>query len=290
MKHNCITFTLALAAILAGNAFGQTPSVGGLLNNYSFTLPGLPNYGIARGSIFDIFGTDLASVTTPLQNPPLQTNLSGVSISVTVNGNTTAPLIYFLSPTQIAAILPSATPAGDGTLTVTTGAGTSTPFAIHVVESAFGLLTNNNGSGPVAGYNANNNYLSMSYTAAANPNDILELWGTGLGPVADDGIAVEVSDPIEVDIGGVPATVLYHGRSGYAGLDQINVKVPTGVTGCNLSVVVVTGNFVSNFGTLAVAATSGLTGGGAALAAAPAPQDDVEPELTEEEDARVPAA
>ena len=43
-------------------------------------------------------------------------------------------------------------------------------------------------------------------------------------------------------------------------------------------------------GTLAVAATSGLTGGGAALAAAPAPQDDVEPELTEEEDARVPAA
>ena len=43
-------------------------------------------------------------------------------------------------------------------------------------------------------------------------------------------------------------------------------------------------------GTLAVAATSGLTGGGAALAAAPALQDDVEPELTEEEDARVPAA
>ena len=35
-------------------------------------------------------------------------------------------------------------------------------------------------------------------------------------------------------------------------------------------------------GTLAVAAASGLTGGGAALAAAPAAQDDVEPEPTEE--------
>src|ERR1019366_7849618 len=43
-------FTLALAGIFAGNALGQAPTVGGLLNNYSNTLPGLPNYGIAQGS------------------------------------------------------------------------------------------------------------------------------------------------------------------------------------------------------------------------------------------------
>jgi hypothetical protein len=48
--------TCALACAFAPIAFAQTPTVSGLLNNYSYTLPGLPNYGIAQGSIFDIFG------------------------------------------------------------------------------------------------------------------------------------------------------------------------------------------------------------------------------------------
>ncbi|MFN7992788.1 MAG: hypothetical protein U0Q18_04270 [Bryobacteraceae bacterium] len=248
-------WTLVLVSLLTGTALAQTPSVGGLLNNYSFTLPGLPNYGIAQGSIFDIFGTNLASTTTGLQNPPLQTTLEGTSISVTVNGTTTQPLIYFVSAGQIAAILPSATPVGTGTITVTTAAGTSAPFNIQVVESAFGLLTKNNGTGPVAGFDANNSYKLMDYSQAANPGDILELWGTGLGPVAGDATGVAVSTPIEVDIAGVQAQVLYHGRSGYAGLDQINVKVPTGLAGCNLSVVVISNGIPSNYGTLPVAAS-----------------------------------
>ena len=88
-------YALALAGTFAGIAMGQTPTIGGLLNNYSYTLPGLPNYGIAEGSIFDIFGTNLAAATVPLQGPPLQTTLNGVSINVTVNGTTTHPLIYF---------------------------------------------------------------------------------------------------------------------------------------------------------------------------------------------------
>lgn len=251
-------FALAFASIFAGNAPGQTPTVGGLLNNYSFILPGLPSYGIARGSIFDIFGTNLSSSTTLLQGPRLQTTLNGVTINVMVNGTTTNPLFYFESPTQIAAILPSATPVGTGTITVTTGAGTSAAFPIQVVESAFGLLTTNNGSGPVAGFDASNNGVFLGFSAAANPGDILELWGTGLGPVQADAAGVAVTDPIEVDIGGISAAVLYHGRSSYAGLDQINVKVPSGVSGCYVSMAVVTGSYVSNFGTLPVA-VSGRT-------------------------------
>lgn len=248
-------FMLAVAGIAAGNALAQTPTVGGLLNNYSFTVPGLPNYGIAQGSIFDIFGTNLSSTTTPLENPPLKSTLDGVTISVTVNGTTTNPLIYYLSAKQIAAVLPSATPVGTGTITVANSAGASAAFPIQVVESAFGLLTLNNGIGPVAGFDANNQYAPMGYAAAANPGDILELWGTGLGPVPGDVTRVAVSTHVEVDIGGVPAKVQYAGRSSYVGLDQINVVVPQGVSGCNVSVVVVTGNYVSNFGTLAVAAS-----------------------------------
>jgi len=252
-------YLLALAGIFAGSAAGQTPTVGGLLNNYSFTLPGLPNYGIAEGSIFDIFGTNLAATTSSLQGPPLKTTLDGVSISVMVNGTTTSPLIYFVSPGQIAAILPSATPVGAGTITVTTSAGTSAAFPIQVAQSAFGLLTTNNGSGPLQGFDANNGGALLSFTAAANPGEILELWGTGLGPVANDATGVAVSPTAQVFIGGVSASVLYAGRSSYQGLDQINVKVPQGLSGCNISVVVQTGTYLSNFATVPVTASGSRT-------------------------------
>src|SRR5579872_4912830 len=59
---------------------GPPPPTIGLANNYSFTLNGLPNYGIAQGSIFDIFGTNLAATSTPLQSVPLSTSLAGVTV------------------------------------------------------------------------------------------------------------------------------------------------------------------------------------------------------------------
>jgi len=74
-------FTLALAGLFAGSVWAQTPTISGLLNNYSNTLPGLPNYGIAEVSIFDIYGANLASASVPLQSPPLETTVGGVSDS-----------------------------------------------------------------------------------------------------------------------------------------------------------------------------------------------------------------
>ena len=58
-----------------------------------------------------------------------------------------------------------------------------------------------------------------------------------------------------MDIGGVNASVEYAGRSAFVGLDQINVVVPSGVSGCNVSVVVVESGVVSNFATLPVASS-----------------------------------
>jgi uncharacterized protein (TIGR03437 family) len=255
-------FTLALAGIFAGNALGQAPTVGGLLNNYSNTLPGLPNYGIAEGSIFVIYGTNF-SPSNVSASLPLESTLNGVTINVTVNGTITHPLFYYLFPSQIGAVLPSATPVGTGTITVTTSAGTSADFPIQVVASAFGLLTTNNGAGPVQGYdasiNASNQYTLFGFSEAANPGDILELWGTGLGPVTGDATGVSVTPMAQVFIGGIAAGVQYAGRSGFTGLDQINVVVPAGVSGCYVSVVVQTGNYVSNFATLPVAAKGSRT-------------------------------
>jgi uncharacterized protein (TIGR03437 family) len=231
-------------------------------NNYSYILPGMPNYGIAQGSIFDIFGLGLATATSDLQSVPLPMQLNGTSVNVTVNGITTQAILYYVSDGQIAAILPSATPTGTAQLTVTVNGQTSTPSAITVVQSAFGMISLNGvGNGPAAVFDGNSQYVGL--TNAANPGQFVTLWGTGLGPVTGDETIAQTpvnltNIPIEVDIGGKQATVQYAGRSIYPGLDQINVQVPPGVSGCHVSVVVRIGDIVSNFGTIPVA-SSGRT-------------------------------
>ena len=255
-------FLLALAGIFGGIALGQAPTVNsdgtGVMNALSFEREWAPNYGIARGSYFVVYGTNFSS-TPVYASLPLPTKLGGVSINVTVNGTAAQALIDFANSTQINAVLPSATPAGTGTITVTTSAGTSAASPIQVVDSAFGLLTWNYGSGAVKGYDAsidaNNPYVlfGCSTCQAVNPGDVLELYGTGLGPVANEGTGVAVSPSAQVYIGGIAATVQYSGRSAYVGEDQINVVVPAGVAGCYVDLAVVTGNFASNFGTLPVA-------------------------------------
>ncbi len=263
----CALSTFAIVTAMA------QPKVSALVNNYSNIQPGLPNYGIAQGSIFIIYGSGLANATTDLQSVPLKTTLNGVTINVTVNGTTVQCPIYFLSAGQIDAILPSGTPVGTGTISVTNNGATSATAPIQVVQSAFGLLTlNGAGTGPAAVFDANNGNAYLGLTAAANPGDTIILWGTGLGPVTGDETQFQTQKdltnlPIEVDIGGAKATVAYHGRSQFPGLDQINVVVPANVSGCSVAVVVVTGNYVSNFATVPISAsgrtcsdvTTGLT-------------------------------
>ncbi|MGH9721841.1 MAG: hypothetical protein ACRD8O_16655, partial [Bryobacteraceae bacterium] len=86
------------------------------------------------------------------------------------------------------------------------------------------------------------------------------LWGTGLGPVSgNEGAAPLPGDQsvdIEVFAGGRRATVSYKGRSGCcAGIDQIAFIVPDGVEGCYVPLVVRAGGVVSNFVSMAVAAS-----------------------------------
>ncbi len=252
---------LALAALSMPAAFAQ-PKISKVQNVFSLILPGMPNSGIAQGSIFAILGTGLATATSPPQGFPLQTVLEGASVNVTVNAITTHAILYYVSATEIVAILPSATPTGTGQIKVTVSGKTNPSTAITVVQSAFGMLTLNAvGNGPTAVFDMNSQHLGL--TNAANPGDVITLWGSGVGPVTGDETNVQIAEnltdiPIEVDIGGIPATVQYAGRAYYPGLDVINVQVPTGVSGCKVSVVVRSGDIVSNFGTIPVA-TSGRT-------------------------------
>jgi uncharacterized protein (TIGR03437 family) len=258
--------TVCVAVVFSAGSVNAQLIYTGVYNNYSDIQPGMPNYGIAQGSIFGVAGTDLSLMTLPTasQGVPLQTSLAGVTITVTVGGVTTQAIPYSVSPYQITAILPWKTPVGNGTVTVTSG-GKSFSVSIPVVQSAFGLATT---SMPAAGgsflaavaQDDNEGGQLLSLTNAANPGEYLTLWGSGLGPVTGDETQYQTpadltNIPIEVDIGGASATVAYHGRSIYPGLDQINVIVPAGVSGCNVSVVVTAGGVPSNLATIPVAAT-----------------------------------
>lgn len=256
MNARTLLFTLGCAI-----AFAQ-PRVTGIQNNYSYLLPGTPNYGIAQGSIFVLYGANLAPAGVLSQgfNPALNRNLGGVSIKFTVGGTTTEAIPYYVSPAQIAAILPSATPVGAGGITVTYNGQTSASFAVTVVQSAFGILTlGGNGLGTAAVNDLN--YGLISPTNAANPGQVVYFWGTGKGPDPNDETRLIASPqnhsslPFEFYIGNRQARVIYHGRSQFPGLDQIAVEIPEGISGCFTSAYAKTGNLISNFVTIPIAAT-----------------------------------
>jgi len=223
---------------------------------------GVPNYGIAPGSIFVAEGQNLNGNQTPvLQSsaaPGLPVTLNQTSLSVTVNGITTTPALYYASDSAVAAVLPSGTPVGMGFLTLTYN-GNSTMAPIQVVPSAIGLDTLY-GSGAGSGVVTDSKFKVLDLTNSALPGEAITLWGSGLGadPSNDDRTYPQIQNnltniPMEVYIGGISADVLYRGRSPYPGLDQINVVVPANVTpGCFVSVVVETSSIVSNTVTVPV--------------------------------------
>lgn len=243
-----------------GVIFAQ-PTVSELQNNYSYTQPGLPNYGISPGSLFIIKGSDLATTTNTSEKFPLTESLNGTSVSVTVNGVATQPTLYYILPTQLGAVLPEGTPIGSGMLTVSSAGQTSQAVPIQVVQSAFGILTYN-GAGFGPAYAFDQNYVPITATHPAAPGQLIVLWGTGVGPDPNNDDKTEPQKtnnltgiPMQVIIGGLSAKVYYKGRSAYPGVDEVFAYVPSAVSlGCYVSVVTESGSLTSNYSTIPVAA------------------------------------
>ncbi|HWY48489.1 MAG TPA: hypothetical protein VNX70_13975 [Bryobacteraceae bacterium] len=250
---------------------GGSPTVTGVTNNYSFIPSGFTNSGVTPSSIITIFGSNMAAPVTgnvTLQSSAgagIPTTLNGTSVSVTVGGKTLPLGIYYATPSQIAAVLPAATATGTGTITVTYNGTPSNALSITVVASAFGLDTYyGTGSGLITATDARTGAL-FNYTSSAAPGEIITLWGTGLGADPQDSDTVFSTTPhavnqaaVQVWIGGVQAAVGYAGSSGYPGLDQINVTIPSGLTGCNVAIVVVVNGVASNFATAPINQGNGV--------------------------------
>lgn len=254
---------VVVGLLAAMGMFGQTPSVsaGGVVNHFSYALPGMPNGGIAQGSIFDIYGTNIGPGTlAQAAGFPLPTQLGGTSVQVTVGGTTVDAFLFFVSSGQIAGLLPSRTPAGTGTLTVTVNGTRSAAAPITVVTRSIGILSlAQNGQGPAVMQvaNAAGQVLLNSVTNSAQGGQVGVFYGTGLGAVPFDesrgAPVLNLDPPLEAFVDGRPAKILFQGRvPGLAGLDQFNVEIPAGVTGCYATIWFQSGTILSNLTTISV--------------------------------------
>jgi len=228
----------------AGVAFGQAPRIfsRAIFNAASFAPAGVPGGSIAQGSMLSIFGTNLGPAKgVPASSFPLQTSLSGVSLTFTEGGQSVNLIPLYVSAGQINAIMPSNAGIGLGSLQVTYNNLKSNFSPMQVVASSFGIFAvGGSGMGPGAVHNfvtqANQPLNSLQTTAA--PGDTVTIYGTGLGPItAPDNVAPPAGSlPVTVEawVGGQTASVAYSGRSPCcSGLDQIVLNIPKNVPqGC----------------------------------------------------------
>jgi len=256
-----------------GTSASSGPAVSKILNNSSGIPPGYPNYGIAPSSLFIVQGTGMADPGTPvLQDTTapggLPLTLNGASITVVVGGVTTHPALYYTSPTQIAAVLPAATPVGVGSLTVSYKGTTSAPAPLQVVPSAVGINQFNQIPIPLGVYNTNvvvgvatDNFTGaiLTFNNSGTPGQTIVVWTTGLGadPADSDNSYIAtphaINTPTQVYFGGILLDVLYQGSSTYPGVDVIIFTIPPTIpNSCYVPLAIVTGTVVSNVVTLPI--------------------------------------
>src|SRR6202162_4636911 len=238
-------------------------AVANAASNITFNAP------IAQGAIFVLYGSGLGPANISFAPAAFQsTSLRGTSVAVTVGTTTVNALMYYTSDSQVAALLPSNTPTGAGTFTVTYNSQTSNSVGHGVAANNLGIFTvDSTGQGPgivtypdyslVSAAKASPCGGPSTACGAANPGDTLILWATGLGPVSGDdasgaGLGVNMPNvPLTLWLGGVQAPVVYQGRSGCCiGEDQIVFTVPSNVPmGCAVPLAVQIGtaaNTISN--------------------------------------------
>src|SRR5271155_3741843 len=184
-------------ATFSAAGLDAAPAVAGVYNAASWIVPHQVNSGIAQGALFTVTGTGLGPANIVHANSyPLPTTqgLAGTTIQVRVNGVTKNCIMIYSLATQVAAILPSPTPVGTGTLTLSYQ-GVESSIAIQVLAANFGTFAlNEDGTGPGVFTDASNS--PITFVHPAHPGQELVLWGTGLGAITGD----ETEPPAQADL------------------------------------------------------------------------------------------
>ena len=237
-----------IAAVVTGPPV--TPALTGTaVNGATF----VKNVAIAPGAIVTIFGSNLADGVAIAGGAPYPTVLG--TTTVTFNG-LAAPLFY-VSPGQINAQAPFEMGVGAASIQVKHGTAVSAPSTVTVASVSPGIFILDQVTSQGAILHAN--YAIVGSNSPARTGETLQVYTTGLGvldvPVRSGDpspVANTLSHPI-VQIGGVFATVVYSGLApGFAGLYQVNVTVPPGLTTGNLPMVITINGVASNTATVAI--------------------------------------
>jgi uncharacterized protein (TIGR03437 family) len=226
----------------------------GILNGASFSPVG---ESIAPGEFISIFGSGLAPVEA-VATPPYPASLNGVTVTV----NSIEAPIYLVSPNQLNVLVPYSVTGTTATLVAINNGKSSNSVAIPLSTTAPGVFTqNSSGTGLGAILHANNTLVTSS--SPAKKGETVSIYLTGLGavsPSVSDGTAglssplSKVTETVKVTIGNASATVLYAGLApGLPGLYQINVTVPTSLTGSgNIGLAVQTPEAFAEQSTIAI--------------------------------------
>jgi uncharacterized protein (TIGR03437 family) len=213
---------------------------------------------LAPGELITLYGTGLSPVTmTTAGGQPFKTNLGGVSVSI---DGTPCP-IYYVSPTQLAVIVPYAIASNLANIQVNNNGTMSNTVQTYFQDAAPGSFSQNQqGIGYASALHAASGTL-ITQTAPAQAGEYISLYLTGLGtvtPSITDGALGPVTTLSVADVytnkslfvyfndytngASLAGTIQFAGLApGLAGLYQINVQVPTGLgAGDNVYVELVT--------------------------------------------------
>jgi uncharacterized protein (TIGR03437 family) len=221
---------------------GTVPQVTGVVNAAA-SAAAAPSV-VSPGGYVTIYGRQLATpaVNASAASVPLPATLDGAQVTI---GGVPVPLLY-ASSGQINGFVPQEIgPSNSYPLVVIPGVGSPATIMVMVQELQPGIYTvDQSGSGAGIVTNA----LTGQLISAANPahaSDYLSIYCTGLGPLVGPSGQLEPTDgaaapttmafqtiaKVTATIGGVDAPVLFSGLTpGFAGLYQVNVQVPTGVS------------------------------------------------------------
>lgn len=203
--------------------------------------------GLAAESIGAIFGTSLATATASASTQPLPTELSGTKVSVKDNTGTVRDAgLFAVSNGQVNFLVPAGTANGMATVTVLKN---NTAFAegnvmVDTIAPAM-FAANMNGAGlasaVVLRITANGTRTFEPIGSFDTPNNRFVAAPINLGPDTDQVFLIFFGTGIRgntalsaatMTIGGTAAEVLFAGAvTGFAGLDQVNVRLPRSLAG-----------------------------------------------------------